>query len=93
MVQCDPVTTIDLSDFATRKPEIIKKLMAAASDIGFFRVKGLRMHWSYSKCCTALSFCLSLFKNAVHSHTHTMQDAGHGMSMDDIDAAHALSLK
>lgn len=65
MVQCDPVTTIDLSDFATRKSEITRELMAAASDIGFFRVRGLRTHRSYSKCCTALPLCLSLFKNAI----------------------------
>ena len=42
MVQCDPVATIDLSDFEVRKAEITKELMAAASDIGFFRVKGIR---------------------------------------------------
>lgn len=42
MVQCDPVATIDLSDFDARKPEITRQLMAAASDIGFFRVKGVR---------------------------------------------------
>lgn len=50
MVQCDPVVTIDLSNFATRKTDITKQLMAAASDIGFFRVKGLHMPLS----CTAL---------------------------------------
>ncbi|DBB14242.1 TPA: hypothetical protein ACH3X3_001190 [Trebouxia sp. C0006] len=57
MVQLDPVATIDLTDFQARKPEITMELMAAASDIGFFRVKG------------------------------------HGMSLDDINAAHAMSLK
>ena len=41
MVQCDPVATIDLSDFEARRKEITEQLMAAASDIGFFRVKGL----------------------------------------------------
>ena len=41
MVQCDPVAMIDLVDFEARKEEITKQLMAAASDIGFFRVKGL----------------------------------------------------
>ncbi len=40
MVQLDPVATIDLTEFQTRKLEITKELMAAASDIGFFRVKG-----------------------------------------------------
>ncbi len=40
MVQLDPVATIDLTDFQARKPEITMELMAAASDIGFFRVKG-----------------------------------------------------
>ena len=44
MVLHDPVETIDLSEFAARKPQITMELMAAASDIGFFRVKGLRMH-------------------------------------------------
>ncbi|DBA67695.1 TPA: hypothetical protein ACH3X2_001286 [Trebouxia sp. C0005] len=57
MVQLDPIATVDLTDFQARKPEITKQLMAAASDIGFFRVKG------------------------------------HGMSLDDINAAHAMSLK
>ncbi|KAL0046651.1 hypothetical protein WJX82_006114 [Trebouxia sp. C0006] len=41
----------------TRRPEITQQLMTAASEIGFFRVKG------------------------------------HGMSLDDINAAHAMSLK
>lgn len=40
MVQLDPIATVDLTDFQARKPEITKQLMAAASDIGFFRVKG-----------------------------------------------------
>ena len=43
MVQMDPVATIDLSEFDARKPEIVQQLMAAASDIGFFRVKGVRI--------------------------------------------------
>lgn len=54
MVQCDPVVTIDLSNFAARKPDITKQLMAAASDIGFFRIKGLHVHLPYSSSCTAL---------------------------------------
>lgn len=40
MVQCDPVATIDISNFAARKSDITKEVMTAASDIGFFRVRG-----------------------------------------------------
>lgn len=34
-----------------------------------------------------------LCKDAVHSDTHSVLNAGQGMSVNDIDAAHAMSLK
>ena len=43
MVQCDPVATIDISNFAARKPEVTQEIMTAASDIGFFRIRGVFM--------------------------------------------------
>ena len=43
MVQWDPVATIDISNFAARKSEITQELMTAASDIGFFRIRGVFM--------------------------------------------------
>lgn len=60
MVQCDPVATIDLSNFQTRKAEITQQLMTAASDIGFFRVKGMSpFHWNHD---TMAAFCLLYVK-------------------------------
>ena len=57
MVQLDPVATIDLTDFHARKPEITMELMAAASDIGFFRVKGA-LRGVQRKCMTTAQLVL-----------------------------------
>lgn len=82
MVQCDPVATIDLSQNKSRKAELTKQLMTAASDIGFFRVKGEHS-------------CLLPVPQGLNASANNLQCliSGHGMSIDDINAAHAMSLR